>query len=279
MLNLLRLIPTKLLTQTAGSLANQKLPAPLLQKFIKFYCKFYSINLKESQSKLTSFKTFNEFFTRDIDFAKRKIDSAKNSIVSPVDGTLIGFDKIQRNKLYTTKGVEFTLEELVGAKNAKIFENGYCITIYLSPADHHRIYAPSEGKIYNFSYFSGDLWPVNSLGLKLFPKLFCINERILSLMRNDKHKTTIGILKIGATIVGGIKTKYTSMNQYHSKKSKIDIPLKKNISVKKAEEIAQFELGSTVILLFQKESFLPSSLQIDKKIQVGEKIGQYKKPN
>ena len=223
MLNLLRLIPTKLLTQTAGSLANQKLPAPLLQKFIKFYCKFYSINLKESQSKLTSFKTFNEFFTRDIDFAKRKIDSAKNSIVSPVDGTLIGFDKIQRNKLYTTKGVEFTLEELVGAKNAKIFENGYCITIYLSPADHHRIYAPSEGKIYNFSYFSGDLWPVNSLGLKLFPKLFCINERLLSLMKNDKHKTTIGILKIGATIVGGIKTKYTSINQYHSKKSKIDI--------------------------------------------------------
>ena len=64
--------------------------------------------------------------------------------------------------------------------------------------------------------------------------------------------------------MGGIKTKYTSMNQYHSKKSKIDIPLKKNISVKKAEEIAHFELGSTVIL---------------KKIQVGEKIGQYKKPN
>ena len=93
MLKLLRLIPTKLLTQTAGSLANQKLPAPLLQKFIKFYCKFYSINLKESQGKLTSFKTFNEFFTRDIDFAKRKIDSAKNSIVSPVDGT---FKRITR---------------------------------------------------------------------------------------------------------------------------------------------------------------------------------------
>ena len=43
MLNLLKLIPTKLLTQTAGSLANQKLPAPLLQKFIQFYCKIYSI--------------------------------------------------------------------------------------------------------------------------------------------------------------------------------------------------------------------------------------------
>ena len=278
MLNLLKLIPTKLLTQTAGSLANQKLPAPLLQKFIQFYCKIYSINLSESQGKLTSFKTFNEFFTRDIDFAKRKIDNAKNSIISPVDGILIGFDKIHKNKLYSTKGVEFTLEELVGEKNAKIFENGYCITIYLSPADHHRIYAPSEGKIYNFSYFSGSLWPVNSLGLKLFPKLFCINERLLSLMKNDEHKTTIGILKIGATIVGGIKTKYTSISQYHGQKSKIYIPLKKTVSVKKAEEIAQFELGSTVLLLFQKNSFLPNNLKIDKKIQVGEKIGNYKKP-
>ncbi len=278
MLNLLKLIPTKLLTQTAGSLANQKLPAPLLQKFIQFYCKIYSINLSESQGKLTSFKTFNEFFTRDIDFAKRKIDNAKNSIISPVDGILIGFDKIHKNKLYSTKGVEFTLEELIGEKNAKIFENGYCITIYLSPADHHRIYAPSEGKIYNFSYFSGSLWPVNSLGLKLFPKLFCINERLLSLMKNDEHKTTIGILKIGATIVGGIKTKYTSISQYHGQKSKIYIPLKKTVSVKKAEEIAQFELGSTVLLLFQKNSFLPNNLKIDKKIQVGEKIGNYKKP-
>ena len=60
MLNLLKLIPTKLLTQTAGSLANQKLPAPLLQKFIQYsLSKIYSIILSESQGKLTSFKTFN----------------------------------------------------------------------------------------------------------------------------------------------------------------------------------------------------------------------------
>ena len=96
-------------------------------------------------------------------------------------------------------------------------------------------------------------------------------------MKNDEYKTTIGILKIGATIVGGIKTKYTSISQYHVQKSKIYIPLKKTVSVKKAEEIAQFELGSTVLLLFQKNSFLPSNLKIDKKIQVGEKIGNYKK--
>ncbi len=276
MYSLLRLIPTKLLTQTAGSLASKKFPPQLLQKFIQLYCKIYSVNLNESKGKLASFSTFNEFFTRDINFAKRKIDHTENSIISPVDGTLIGFSKIQKNKLYSTKGVEFTLEELVGTKNAKIFKNGYCITIYLSPADHHRIYAPSEGEIYNFSYFSGDLWPVNALGLKLFPKLFCINERLLSLMKNNKHKTTIGILKIGATIVGKIKTKYTSINQYHSKKSKIDIPFKKTISVKKAEAIAQFELGSTVILLFQEESFLPSNLKLDCKLRVGQKIGEYK---
>ena len=86
MFNLFRLIPTKLLTREAGSLANQKFPAPLLQKFIQFYCKVYSINLGESKGKLASFQRFNEFFTRDIDFTKRKIDSAKNSIISPVDG-------------------------------------------------------------------------------------------------------------------------------------------------------------------------------------------------
>ena len=86
-------------------------------------------------------------------------------------------------------------------------------------------------------------------------------------MKNDKHKTTIGILKIGATIVGGIKTKYTSINQYHSKKSKIDIcwgnmhlansmiPLKKNMTVSIESYIGEVG-GKEGVKLEQFISFL-----------------------
>ena len=192
MKNIFSLLPKKVVTRFAGFLANQKLPPSLLKNLIDFYCYVYKIEL--TNSKKTNYKTFNEFFTRDINFKNRKIDIDPKSVTSPVDGTVIRCGKIQKDEFYSAKGIDFNLKELVGEKNSKFFYNGSYISIYLSPADHHRIYAPFDGKIFNFSYFNGQLLPVNKIGLKFFPKLFCINERLLSLMQDNK-KRVFGILK------------------------------------------------------------------------------------
>ena len=147
------------------------------------------------------------------------------------------------------------------------------MAIYLSPADHHRIYAPYSGEINNFSYFNGELLPVNSLGLKLFKKLFCINERLLSLLKNKEKNITIGILKIGAAIVGGIRISYNKKHLFHQKEDKISVPVKPSFQVKKAQEIARFELGSMVFLLFPENNFSPLKSSTNQKVKVGEKIG------
>ena len=81
-------------------------------------------------------------------------------------------------------------------------------------------------------------------------------------------------LKIGATIVGGIKTKYSSIKSFHQKENKIFTPVNPIFSVKKAQEIASFELGSMVILM-TPEKVLNFDIFVGKKVQVGEKIGEF----
>lgn len=258
----------------AGFLANQELPPVVLQNFINFYRYVYKVDLAESQGQQEDYKTFNEFFTRDINFKKRKVDQTALAIISPVDGTIIRYGAIKKDAFYSAKGIDFSLQELVGKENSKFFLDGSYLAIYLSPADHHRIYAPFAGEIFNFSYFDGKLLPVNTLGLKFFPKLFCINERLLTLMR-DKQKRVVGILKIGATIVGGIRTKYPSLKKFHLQQSQIFSPVEPAFLVKKAQEIANFELGSMVFLLFAKGDFIPNEFLVGSKLKVGEKIGLF----
>ena len=258
----------------AGFLANQELPAVILQNFINLYRCIYKIDLAQSCGEQSDYKTFNQFFQRDIDFKKRKIDKTTNNLISPVDGIIIRFGELKKNAFYSAKGIDFTLEELVGKENSKFFVDGAYLAIYLSPADHHRIYAPFDGEIFNFSYFDGKLLPVNKFGLKFFPKLFCVNERLLSLMR-DSQKRTVGILKIGAIIVGGIRTKYSSLAGLHLQQNKIFSPVEPIFQVQKAQEIASFELGSMVFLLFQKGEFITNDFFVGDKIKVGEKIGSF----
>ena len=277
MKNLLSLLPTKIVNFAAGKLASYQFHPTILQKVIDMYSRVYGITLDESAVKQqTEFKTFNEFFTRDVDFAKRKIDKSVSSVISPVDGKIISFGPIKENLFYQAKGINFSLEELVGEKNASLFVDGYQMSIYLSPSDFHRIYAPCDGEITNFSYFNGNLLPVNPTFLKIMPHLFCINERLLSLLKVSKPKnTTVGILKIGALVVGGIKAKYNLAGRL--KNSQIGVPIKPTFPVKKATEIAHFELGSMVMLLFPKGVFLPLDLPMNSMLKIGQKVGSFTK--
>ena len=70
--SILKIISRKLISRGAGFLANQKFPPFLLQSFIDLYRYIYKVDLKESKGKQDSFETFNEFFTRDVDFSKEK---------------------------------------------------------------------------------------------------------------------------------------------------------------------------------------------------------------
>lgn len=269
---LLKILPKNLVSKLAGKLADQELPAPVLQKVIEVYSNIYKIDTADMETPVSSMKTFNEFFTRKLKPGLRPIDQDPGSVVSPVDGTVSEFGKIDCGLLIQTKGVYYSLEDLAGEKTAREFEDGYFVTIYLSPADYHRIHSPVDASINEFSYFSGNLWPVNDFAVKNIGSLFCLNERILTML-DCKENSRVAMVKVGATVVGKIKVNYHSTESNKAHKDYINIPLTEPKTIQKGEELGLFQLGSTVVLLFQKDQFNPDLLEKDRKVKMGEKIG------
>ncbi|MBU2645725.1 phosphatidylserine decarboxylase [bacterium] len=268
---LLRLLPKNLLSRLAGILADLTLPAPILSSLIQVYCQFYNVKQHEIKTPFGSMRTFNDFFTRELRPELRPIDQTPGSVVSPVDGTIAEFGKIEQGLLVQTKGILYSLNDLVGDKNAAVFKDGYFVTIYLSPADYHRIHLPVSGKVKYFSYFSGNLWPVNRFGVKQIGGLFSLNERIVTPITGDHG--TIALVKVGATIVGKIKLDYSELSTNNKQPTQLDLPIIPEKVYRKGDEIGRFQLGSTVILLFEKDKFNPADILPGDYVKVGQKIG------
>jgi phosphatidylserine decarboxylase len=269
----LRLLPKNLLSRLIGYLSSLEIPSPLLNSVIQVYCRIYGVNLDEMKLPVSRMKSFNDFFTRELKPEVRKVDDTASSIVSPVDGTIAEFGAIKNNLLVQSKGILYSLVDLVGKKEAKDFENGYYLTIYLSPADYHRIHAPVAGRVKNFSYYSGNLWPVNRFGIENVGGLFSLNERILTPIESDMGK--VGVVKVGATIVGKISLDYDRLNTNSGKPTALNLPVVPTKLYKKGDEIGLFQLGSTVILLFESGRFSQTNIYSGKTIKMGEAIGHF----
>ena len=267
----LKLLPKNLFSKLMGHLAEIKAPAPLLESVIRTYADFYKIDLNEMKKPLSEINCFNEFFTRELKDGLRPVDEAADSLTSPVDGTIAEYGAIKDGLLIQTKGIYYSLSDLVGPKDAETFDDGYFMTIYLSPADYHRIHTPFQGEVNRFSYFSGNLWPVNHFAVENIGGLFSINERIFTPL--ETAKGLIGMIKVGATVVGKIKTTYHPLESNDNKGTKCDLPVTPSRTFAKGQEIGRFQLGSTVILLMEKGRFKEGSISRGQKVKMGEAIG------
>lgn len=271
---LLRLLPKNILSRLLGALADKEVPPGVLKRVIQVYSQFYGVNLAEAKKPIEQMKTFNEFFTRELRPEARPIDATPQSVVSPVDGEISEFGRIQQGMLVQTKGVLYSLTDLVGKTDAVALENGYYLTIYLSPADYHRIHAPVSGKVKHFSYFSGNLWPVNKLGVQNVGALFSLNERIVTPIEGEHGM--MALVKVGALIVGKVSVSYSAFETNTGTTSQVNLPIIPEKSYQKGDEIGKFKLGSTVLLIFEKDRFKPDpAIEKGEKVKVGQRIGQF----
>jgi phosphatidylserine decarboxylase len=191
--------------------------------------------------------------------------------VSPVDGTIGAFGDISGETLLQAKGKAYTLTELLeDHEAAQRYQGGHYLTIYLAPYNYHRIHSLLDGQVTDFAYIPGELWTVSPLGLLYVPKLFARNERWISYLQHQHRE--YALVKVGATVVGRIRVKY------HERISNCPraLPLHQRLptphAVAKGEEIGRFELGSTVVVLFQKGTIEWNALSVGQTVKLGEQI-------
>lgn len=276
---LLSILPKNFISKIFGLVSMLRLPRFMMIPILKAFSKTYKINLDEAELELQEYNSLNEFFTRALRAEARIIDSAENAVVSPVDARISAFGEIRETSVIQAKGIDYSVTELVGVERyAKDFINGKFMTFYLSPQDYHRIHSPSFGQILGYYYEPGKLFPVNDLAVLNIQSLFPKNERLITFLQTEYGK--IAIVKVGASNVGKIRVTYdnnivtNSWIRFPKEVQYKDV----SIFIDKGGELGRFEMGSTVILIFEKDTIdFSENIQLNEKTQYGNVIGNFRK--
>jgi phosphatidylserine decarboxylase len=252
------LLPKQALTSFAGLVAGHA-GGTGTSSLIAWFVKRYGVNMQEAaEPDILKYATFNDFFTRPLRAGARPL--AKAAHICPVDGAISQFGAITGDQVFQAKGHSYSTTALVGgdATLAQQFENGSFATLYLSPKDYHRIHMPCAAKLLKMIYVPGALFSVNPTTARGVPGLFARNERLVCVF-----EATVGKLKgkqfvqvlVGATIVGSMATTWAGVvNPPRTGKVREWDYADKPIFFKQGDEMGRFLLGSTVVMLWPKNT-------------------------
>lgn len=241
--NLQRLLPHHLLSRVVGYLANSQLSI-IKSTFIRVFCFFYGVNLDEAErSSIDSYKTFNDFFTRSL---KPGLRPVAGTICSPADGTVAAFGRIHDGLMIQSKGHEYSLATLLAEQPSEDFLGGSFITIYLAPHNYHRVHVPCMGELSRATYIPGRLFSVNERTTRHLPGLFTKNERLVC--RFTDKSDAMFLVMVGAMLVAGIRPVWLD----HPYQPRLHIESEMKQQFEQGDELGQFEMGSTVILVFDR---------------------------
>jgi phosphatidylserine decarboxylase len=210
-----------------------------IPKFVESYKG--QINLAEVKYPLEHFKTFNEFFIRELKPGSRPIASAEhdNIAVCGADCRLMAFKSVDDSSRFWIKGRKFSVQGLLGKEMcSSAFADGTLVIFRLAPQDYHRFHLPVSGTIEQFVNIPGCLFTVNPIAVNSkYCNVFTENKRVVSIISTvDFGK--VAFVAIGATMVGSI-----------------NFTKKKGDYFKKGDEFGYFSFGgSTVICVFEKDS-------------------------
>ncbi|QDP02857.1 archaetidylserine decarboxylase [Thalassotalea sp. PS06] len=226
---------------------------------IKQFIKAYGIDMKEAKlENAEDYKTFNDFFTRELKDGLRPINPDAQEICYPVDGAISQQGDIVDDQIIQAKGFNYSLQTLLGGKEstAEPFQQGKFSTIYLAPKDYHRIHMPMAGTLREMIYVPGELFSVNPLTAQNVPNLFARNERVVAIF--DTAIGPMAMVLVGATIVASIETVWAGTVTPPAGKDIVSwqYPAEGDdaIVLEKGAEMGRFKLGSTVVCVFPKDT-------------------------
>ena len=268
-----RLLPHKFFTFLSGLFANSEIYL-VKTLLIRAFIHIYRPNMDEAiHSDIKNYKSYNEFFTRRLREGARNIELSEDIFISPVDGEIVDYGHIEKDKLIQAKNYEYGLEELIGEDNKSQYTKGYFITIYLAPTDYHRIHCPLKGQIKSSDHLGEYLYSVNKAAQNSIPKLYIKNER--AVLQISSSKSNYCLVSVGASIVGSI-VPFWNQEINPSRKSLIrdwkDGPAER-VTKYQGDELAYFRMGSTVIIIFEDSNKLDlDSLKENKLVKFGESL-------
>jgi len=240
---------------------------------ISMFLKLFDVDMSEAvEIDPYRYGSFNDFFTRALRPDTRPIAAATAAIASPVDGMVSECGAIDRDELLQAKGRRYKLAELLADEPwATRFEGGSFATIYLAPFNYHRIHMPMRGRLLDTVYVPGRLLSVNATTAQHVERLFARNERVLTLFEGEFGQ--FALVLVGALNVGSMTTVWAGDITPAARRAVTRIP-SPSMVLDKGAELGRFNMGSTVILLFEaNRARWHPLLRAGSVVQFGQAIG------
>ncbi|NP_001172059.1 phosphatidylserine decarboxylase proenzyme, mitochondrial [Sus scrofa] len=294
-------VPTRLLSRAWGRLNQVELPHWLRRPVYSLYIWTFGVNMKEAAVEdLHHYRNLSEFFRRKLKPQARPV-CGLHSVISPSDGKILNFGQVKNCEVEQVKGVTYSLESFLGPRNSTddlafppatshgsfrsqlVTREGnelYHCVIYLAPGDYHCFHSPTDWTVSHRRHFPGSLMSVNPGMARWIKELFCHNERVV--LTGDWKHGFFSLTAVGATNVGSIRIYFdqdlhTNSPRY-SKGSYNDFSFvthtnKEGIPMRKGEHLGEFNLGSTIVLIFEAPKDFNFKLKAGQKIRFGEALG------
>lgn len=252
---LLKTLTAPAVSRAAGCFMDSALSKPLIKPFIK------RSGIDTSQYVMRGFRSYNDFFTRRIKQGKRPVDFTPEHLISPCDSKLT-VHRISSRSVFSIKGSRYRVSDLLCNEFlAKRYSGGYCCIFRLEVDDYHRYCYIDSGMKSGNTFIAGELHTVNPIALERY-NIYKRNCREYTVLHTDNFGDVVQV-EVGAMLVGRI------------------VNLHGEGAFRRGEEKGRFEFGgSTVVLLFEKDSIVPdgdilenSAEGIETVVKYGEKIG------
>lgn len=277
-LRILRIYPKRLGSALAGWAACQPLPKALRPALIGGFAAQVGVNLAEAEFPVADYPTLQAFFTRRLKPGLRPQEApAPGAVNSPVDARLVACGRIQEDQAIQAKGLPYRITELLKHDaDARRFEGGHYLTLYLSPKDYHRIHVPIEGRVTAVGRVEGELWPVNDASIAHTSRLYERNRRATWLATGSgaAEGLEVAAVLVGATHVGGVVIDGRwQEGRSLPRDGALKVP---GLPCQPGDDLGTFEFGSTVVLLIggpRAAAWHP--LQETGPVRVGQRLGRF----
>lgn len=265
-------LPHRFLSSVARSVAYSKHPR-VSAWLIDTVTRKFGVDLTEAaEADPRAYDSFNSFFTRALKPGVRTPDPAPDAVLMPADGRISQCGPIRAGEIFQAKGRSFTAAELLASEaDAQPFNDGIFATVYLSPRDYHRVHMPWTGTLTRTVHVPGRLFSVGPNAVRLVPRLFARNERLVC--HFDTDFGPMAVVMIGALLVSGVETVWSGIEipQYGHKVT--EKRFEPGITLERFAEMARFNYGSTVIVLLPKgAAALDATLQAESAVRLGQRL-------
>jgi phosphatidylserine decarboxylase len=251
-----------------------RVPIPSKRLRLRLYRRIYgtkytTLDEAELEQPLGEYRSFNALFTRGVRPEFRPISQSGDHLLCPCDGRVQDLGILQKDKILTVKGIEYTLASLLAGAKPEPFHGGHFAILFLSPADCHRIFSPQDGCVEEVLHVPGSRLLVHPpYQRKEFP-VFCLNERVIVRMRTPLGACALvlvagwGVGNITLPLDRKFRPRHRSL-----KRKAYDPPL----NVRRGDWLATFELGSTAILITEPSERWTPCVGRDDKVKYGQPL-------